>query len=260
MTLRRPALALLLAPLALGVAACNKSDASGGDAPAAAVAQVPPPAGKAWADVVSATPDGGMRMGNPTAPIKLVEYGSLSCPHCAKLAQDGMQTLVDKYVNSGRVSYEFRSFAIHPQDVPLTVLVQCAGPETFFPMVEQIYTNFDAMNAPMQDQAVMARAEAATKLPGAQRMVALSSALGYTDFFAARGIAIDQANACLANGTSAQQVAERAQKWTAAGVNSTPTLELNGRKLENTATWGPNETASGKDPGLEVALQNAGAR
>ena len=75
----------LVLPLALGLAACKKSDSTGSSSgdPVAAVA---PPAGKAWTDVVKATPEGGMVMGNPAAPIKLVEYGSLSCPHCAKFA------------------------------------------------------------------------------------------------------------------------------------------------------------------------------
>ena len=113
--LRSLALVSLAAPLALALAACgSKDDAAPGAAPTGQpVAAVAAPAGQMWSDVVSATADGGMRMGNPNAPLKLVEYGSLSCPHCAKLANDGMETLRNKYVNSGRVSYEFRSFPIH---------------------------------------------------------------------------------------------------------------------------------------------------
>ena len=83
-------------------------------------------------------------MGNPNAPIKVVEYGALSCPHCAKLSNAGSKTLVDKYVNSGRVSYEFRSYIIHGSiDVVLTMLVQCADKSAFFPLVEQIYATQD---------------------------------------------------------------------------------------------------------------------
>jgi len=142
--MKKPLL-LILATLPLALAACNKS---GDSAPGAPIAAVAPPAGKAWADVVAKTDDGaGVVMGNPGAPIRLVEYGSLSCPHCAKLAQEGMATITGTYVASGKVSYEFRSFAIHPQDIPLTVLARCGAPDTFFGLVEQIYTNFDAMSA-----------------------------------------------------------------------------------------------------------------
>ena len=253
--LRRSAFAVLLAaPLVL--AGCKKDDAGSAAAPKAApVAAVAAPAGKMWSDVVAATPEGGMKMGNPNAPIKLVEYGSLSCPHCAHLAQEGMQTLEQKYVNSGTVSYEFRSFPIHGIiDVPLTVMVKCAAPEAFFPLVQQIYVDQDAMmNRAQQGNA---RAEAASKLPPAQRMVALADAFGLTDWFAARGVSVDQSHACLANPAAAQAVADQGEKWGQAGVDSTPTLEINGTKLKDVATW----SSEGGREGLETALQQAGAR
>jgi protein-disulfide isomerase len=233
----RPAL-FALAPLALALAAC-------GDA----IAKIAPPAGKAWTDVVEETADGGMRMGNPEAPIKLVEYGSLSCPGCAKLAQEGFAPLVSNYVASGRVSFEFRSFAIHPQDVPLTVLVRCSSKEAFFPLVEQIYANFDAMNAPYQDEATMQAAQAAMALAPEKRWTAFADAVGYSQFFAQRGVALDQAKACLADLPKAKAVADFAQKYGAEGINGTPTLKINGSKLDD-STW----------KALEVALQNAGAR
>jgi protein-disulfide isomerase len=248
--LRSLVFATLAAPLALTLAACgSKDDNAPGAAPTGQpVAAVPAPAGQMWSEVVSATADGGMRMGNPNAPLKLVEYGSLSCPHCAKLANDGMETLRDKYVNSGRVSYEFRSFPIHGIiDVPMTVMVRCADPAAYFPLVEQIYAD---------QPAIMTRAEqgnpqaqAAANLPPAQRFPALADAFGLTDWFAARGLSKDQAHACLADTSGAEKVAKEGQKWSDDGVNQTPTLVLNGTTLE-AAEW--------KE--LEPILQNAGAR
>jgi protein-disulfide isomerase len=244
----RPAL-FALAPLALALAACGGGDDASGPPKGDAIAKIAPPAGKAWTDVVEETADGGMRMGNPEAPIKLVEYGSLSCPGCAKLAQEGFAPLVSNYVASGRVSFEFRSFAIHPQDVPLTVLVRCSSKEAFFPLVEQIYANFDAMNAPYQDEATMQAAQAAMALAPEKRWTAFADAVGYSQFFAQRGVALDQAKACLADLPKAKAVADFAQKYGAEGINGTPTLKINGSKLDD-STW----------KALEVALQNAGAR
>lgn len=238
-----------LAPLALTLAACGSSEGESGLPKGEAIAKIAPPAGKAWVDVIEETADGGMRMGNPEAPIKLVEYGSLSCPGCAKLAQEGFAPLTTNYVASGRVSFEFRSFAIHPQDVPLTVLVRCSSKEAFFPLVEQIYTNFDAINAPYNDQATMDRATATMQLAPEQRWSAFAETVGYTQFFAQRGVAVDQARACLADLPKAKQVADYAQKYGADGVTGTPTLKINGTKLED-SSW----------KALEVALQNAGAR
>lgn len=248
--LRSFAFVTLAAPLALALAACGSKDQTApGAAPTGeAVAAVPAPAGQVWSDVVSATPEGGMRMGNPNAPLKLVEYGSLSCPHCAKLANDGMKTLVDKYVNSGRVSYEFRSFPIHGIiDVPLTVMVRCADPAAFFPLVEQIYSDQQAMMT--RAEAANAQAQAASQLPPNQRFAALADAFGLTDWFAARGLSKDQAHSCLADTSGAERVAKEGQKWSDEGINQTPTLVLNGTTLE-AAEW--------KE--LEPILQKAGAR
>lgn len=238
-------LAATLAPLALGLGACKK-DAAGGVS-AAPVAAVAPPAGKAWTDVVSVTPDGGYLMGNPQAPVKVIEYGSLSCPHCAKLTQEGYPTLVGNYVTSGKVSLEFRSFAIHPQDVPLTMLIECAGTGTVFPLLEEVYNNFDALTE--QTMKGADSANAAMKLPDNQRFIALSDALGFTEFFAARGVSKDQAHACLANFDNASKIAKLSEAYGAKGIESTPTLLINDSKVEG-ATWAE----------LDAALQNAGVK
>lgn len=248
-SVRRAALIAALVPFALAVSACKDGSGTGAAAAGAAIAKIAPPAGKAWNEVLAATDDGGMRMGNPEAPLKLVEYGSLSCPGCAKLAQDSFAELTGDMVNSGRVSFEFRSFAIHPQDVPLTMLVKCAPPEAFFPLVEQIYRNFTAMNAPYSDKARLDQAQAAMSLPADKRWPAFADALGYTEFFSQRGIAVEQAHACLADPKAAEAVAAQAQKIGDSGIGGTPTLELNGKKLDMNS-WDL----------LKPELQRAGAR
>ncbi len=246
--MRNIRLSLLALPLTLALTACDKkSETPAALTDSAAISAIAPPAGKTWPDVVAPTADGGMLMGNPNAPVKLLEYGSLSCPHCAKFAQDGFRKLVDSYVTSGRVSYEFRSFAIHPQDVPLTVLARCSTPEAYFGLVEQIYVNFEAMNEVMAKG--IPAANAAQSLPPAQRFVALSDGLGYTDFFAARGVSRDQAHACLANLSSAEKIAKESEKYSGNGIESTPTIIINGSKT-GVNTWAE----------IEPMLQRAGAR
>ena len=47
-------------------------------------------------------------MGNPNAKVKLIEIGSLTCPHCREFDEKGVPTLIDKYVKTGQVSWEFR--------------------------------------------------------------------------------------------------------------------------------------------------------
>ena len=243
--LRRIVLAGLAVPLALGLAACHKADS--GSATGDTVASVAAPAGKSWSDVVAPTADGGMLMGNPTAPIKLLEYGSLSCPHCAHLANEGMGKLIGTYVNSGRVSYEYRSFAIHGIDIPLTVLAHCADQSAFFGLVEQLYANQDPLlKGAMAGQA---QAKAAEAQPPAQRLVTMSDAYGFTKFFSTRGLPVAKAHACLANTAAAATVAKQAETWGNAGIDSTPTLIINGAR-STALSW----------PDLEAALKAAGAR
>ena len=235
----------LAMPLALGLLACHKAD--GADASGDTVARVAAPAGKSWSDVVAPTAEGGMQMGNPKAPIKLVEYGSLSCPHCAHLANEGMATLIGTYVNSGRVSYEYRSFAIHGIDIPLTVLVRCANQSAFFGLVEQLYANQEPLLK--RAMAGQAQAQVAAQLPPAQRMIAVADAYGLPAFFSARGLPVAKAHACLANVAAATTVAKQAETWGNAGIDSTPTLIINGVRSPALA-W----------PELEAALKAAGAR
>jgi hypothetical protein len=81
-----------------------------------------------------------------------------------------------------------------------------------------------------------------------QRFVALADALGYTQFFAQRGVAADQANACLADPNKAQAVADLASKYGADGIEARPRWLINGTKL-GVAEWPARSRA-----------QSAGAR
>jgi len=237
----------MLLPLA-ALAGCNKSSDSSAPQAAEALKTVAAPAGTSWKDKVEATPEGGVRMGNPDAPVKLVEYGSLSCPHCAKLAQEG-SAKIEEYVASGRDSYEYRSVVIHPQDVPLTLLARCNGLATFFPLIDQIYANFDAMSAPLADEAVQKAANAALQGPPQQRMTGLADALKYTEFFAQRGLPVEKAHACLADGAKVKELSDLSQKYGQNGITGTPTLFINGVNVETTE-WAK----------LNLALKQAGVR
>ena len=78
-------------------------------------------------------------MGNPDAPVKLVEYGSLGCHVCAEFEEQGAPELRDTYVKSGQVSWEFRTYLLFPTDPGVSMLLQCHSENAFFPLVEQLY-------------------------------------------------------------------------------------------------------------------------
>ena len=245
--LSRLLLAAATAPLALALAACGSE--SGGPVSGEAIAPVAAPAGQQWTDTVAITPEGGWLIGNPDAPIELIEYGSLTCPACANFSQTGMQSLRDDYINSGRVSLGFRSVPIHGAvDLVLTRMLEC-GPKEAAPLLaEQLWGNLDAVLTPIQSNA--AALEQAMSLPENQRFVAYADQGGLIEFFAARGFSIAQSSECLSDFAAMQALAERLQAQADKdGVNSTPTFLLNGTAIDETS-WAA----------LEPMLQNAGAR
>ena len=102
MTRRFTASIAIAASLAL--AACGSEDAADGTvAEGEVVAAVAPPAGQEWIDVARVTPEDGYMVGNPDAPIKLIEYGSLTCGACANFAQTGFEHLRDVEPGEGIV-------------------------------------------------------------------------------------------------------------------------------------------------------------
>ena len=71
-------------------------------------------------------------MGNPKAKVKLVEYGSLTCPHCRHFAETGMVPL-KAYVKSGKVSFEYRNYILNGIDVAATLVARCGGAAALLP-------------------------------------------------------------------------------------------------------------------------------
>ncbi len=247
---RREALiaALMLLP-ALPLAGCAKHDAGTPVQSGAPLARIAPPQGKAWSDVIAATPGGGFRMGNPAAPIKFVEYGSLSCSHCAEFNKESDDALRDTFVNSGRVSFEFHNFVRDPIDMTAAMLVRCGSPDSFFALTREVYANqnnvFDKLKS-----AGDAAYQQTTTLPPQQRFGALAALTGLDTFFAERGVPKAKADACLSNtvtsDTLAKQTEDAGQKL---DIDSTPTFVFNGEKGP-AATW----------PDVKARLEAMGAR
>lgn len=238
---------LALAPLML--AACGDEAATGSVASSEPLPVVAPPAGSSWAQKVTATEKGGYLVGNPDAPLKLVEYGSLTCPACAAFAGQAMEPLMSKYVNSGRVSFEFRSFIIHgPLDLALTRLIGCSTPEAALPLADQVWANLQ----PLQERAYANQAAIANinTLPENQRYVQFGQLTGLYEFFAARGISEDQARTCLSDFGTLEKLSKVSETYASEdGISKTPTFVLNGSSLE-ASSWDE----------LEPLLQRAGAR
>lgn len=247
MTIPRYALPVTLALLAL--AACGGTGDTVTTAPANSVAAAPAPAGQDWSQTVSKTAEGGYVMGNPNAAVKLVEYGSRTCPTCGAFGQTAMRPLEETYVKSGKVSYEFRDFLVHAPDLGAAILGACAGTTPFFPILEQMYveqpnflTKLEATPTDFQQ-----RLQAMTP---SQQATAWVEYLGYLDFVKQRGVTEAQARTCLADTARIDAVAKVSETaMRDLEVTGTPTFMINGKKLDGAVSW----------PQVEQALKSAGA-
>jgi protein-disulfide isomerase len=193
------------------------------------------PATRDWAQTVVVTPEGGYRMGNPGARVKLVEYGSLACPHCRHFEETGFKPLVDNYVRTGKVSYEFRNMLISGPDLSISLLTRCAGAGKFFPMSQFVY----ATQKQWQDKiAGMSEAEKAAldQMTDQQRVVRYAELGGMAPIAAKFGLTTAQARQCLADAKGQTRLIDMTQAALDGGISHTPTFLVNGQKTD-AATW-----------------------
>jgi protein-disulfide isomerase len=203
-------------------------------APAAAVGAKAAP-GRDWSRIVAATPEGGFKMGNPNAKVALVEYGSLACPHCRYFEETGYKPLVQQYVRTGRVSYEFRNFLLNAPDISVSLLAHCAGPAKFFPMSELVYATQPQWIAKVVkiDDAQKAEID---KMSDAQRVVRLGQIAGFPQIAARFGVTPARARQCLSDPKELERLLNITKTAEGAGINHTPTFLING-KVTDAATW-----------------------
>jgi protein-disulfide isomerase len=85
-----------------------------------------------WLSTVTVSSEGGHVIGNPNAPIKLIEYASYTCGHCGSFETTDAPILRRDYIAQGTVSLEIRPFLLNALDVPVTLLANCGTPGKFY--------------------------------------------------------------------------------------------------------------------------------
>jgi protein-disulfide isomerase len=193
-----------------------------------------------WSRTVVATPEGGFRMGNPNARVKLVEYGSLTCGHCAAFAREGVGPLVGTYVKSGKVSYEYRNYILNGLDVAASLVARCGGAARFFPVADKLYATQPQWMGRVSALTAAQKAQL-NALPENQRLGRLAETVGLTGLAAQHGIVLAQARRCLADPAALERLGKMSEAASAQGVGGTPTFFLNGANIgtQNWATLEP---------------------
>ena len=188
-----------------------------------------------WSRTVVKTAAGGFQMGNPKARVKLIEYGSLACPHCRHFEQTGYKPLVRGYVRTGKVSYEFRNLLLNSPDLAVSLLAHCAGAAKFFPMSEVVFATQPAWFQKVADLTDDQRA-AMVKMTSAERTAAIGQTAGFPQIAARFGVTPLRAKQCYADPKGTERLLAMSKAAIDNGIASTPTFLVNGTKAD-ASTW-----------------------
>ncbi|MEL7256672.1 MAG: DsbA family protein [Pseudomonadota bacterium] len=155
-----------------------------------------------------------MTLGAEDAPVTIVEYASFTCPHCASFHASQFKELKSEFIDTGKVKFVYRDVYFDRFGLWAAMVARCGGPERFFGISDMIYEQQRDWIGSGQDP------------------VAITNNLRRIGKVA--GLSDDQLDACLSDADKAQAlVAVYQQNAEADGVNSTPTLIINGEKHGN---------------------------
>jgi protein-disulfide isomerase len=113
-----------------------------GGVPAAAQTPAPKPDAAKAASLLAVTAQDRI-LGNPKAPITIIEYASLSCPHCAHFENEVLPAIQKKWIDTGKARLVMRDFPLNPPALDAEVLARCLPPSRYYPLVRTMFANQD---------------------------------------------------------------------------------------------------------------------
>lgn len=151
-----------------------------------------------------------MTMGKADAPIKMIEYASASCTHCAAFNNDVMPAFKAKYIDTGKVHYTLKEFLTPPIEVAAAgfLTARCAGKDKYFSVLDAIFRSQNEMFQTGDMRGVLLR---------------VAQSAGMTE---------QQFNACITDEVALKALNERVEKASKAEkITGTPTFVINGKQV-----------------------------
>ncbi|MEL6862689.1 MAG: thioredoxin domain-containing protein [Pseudomonadota bacterium] len=153
-------------------------------------------------------------LGADDAPVTVVEYASWTCPACLQFHTDVVPVLKSEYVETGKVKFVFREFPTPPANISVAgfALARCAGEANYYNAIDDLF---------QAQTNILNLARSGGDIEGALRSLASSYGIegdGFTD--------------CLSNKDVTYAIGESVMKGDSQGVNSTPTVFVDGEKLQ----------------------------
>ncbi len=164
------------------------------------------------AELLTPGPLGDQILGAADAPVTIVEYASMTCPHCSHFHETTYPEMKKKYIDTGKVRFIFREFPLDPLAAAASMLARCAGKDKYFPLIETFFSQ-------QKDWVVQ---------KPLQPMFAIAKQAGFTQ---------QSFDECLANQQMLDGIeASRTRAATKFNVNSTPTFFINGKIFRGALT------------------------
>lgn len=154
--------------------------------------------------------DDEMSMGDPNAKVKVVEYASASCPHCARFNNNVFPDFKKKYVDTGQVRYTFREFLTPPYPLAAAgfLTARCAGKDKYFTVLDAVYRAQEQMFE-------------SGDFRGPLLKIAQSA-----------GLSEQQFNACISDEKALKALSDRVERFAKEDkIEGTPTFIINGKSL-----------------------------
>lgn len=194
-----------------------------------------------WALTIAVAPGGSHVMGNPAADLKLTEYVSYTCPHCAQFQIESEAPLGLAFVMPGKLSVEVRHFLRDPVDLTAAMLTNCGGPGRFF-RNHNAFLKGQAKWIGTLTKAGAAQRQRWTSGNEVARRRAIASDFGFYGMMERLGYSRAVSDRCLADDAMARRLAAQTQDGARMGVAGTPSFLLNGDLLAGTHDWRSLET------------------
>lgn len=157
-------------------------------------------------------------LGNPKAPIVMVEYAAPTCPICARFNNELFSQLKANYIDTGKVYYVFRVFPLQSVDVAAEAMARCLPEKSYFQFIDLLYRN-----QPLWD-------------PDGYQIPDVHGALVKMGRMA--GMSPEQVDQCIGNQQEQQRITAVGQDATAQyEINGTPTFIVNGQIHSTFANW-----------------------
>lgn len=173
-----------------------------------------PRGGAAWAQTYSVLeleakgPLDDIPLGSETAPVTIIEYASMTCPHCAAFEVQTFPKLKEKYIDTGKVRFIMRLYPTQPVQLSVAayMLARCGGPDKYYPLIETLFQQQEkwVVREPIQP------------------LLAIAKQAGFTQ---------QSFEACLKDEALMKKVQQTAERGsTKFKIDSTPTFFINGER------------------------------